>query len=271
MTITGVNLTVAAGLVAAIGDIGRFKSPQKLVSYFGLNPACAPVGARRRTPRAHQQGWPLPRARHACRGGVGGGQGAGPLHAFFVRIRAKRGHQIAAVAVARKLTVLCWHLLTKDDDYLWARPALVANKTRAMELQAGQPAAEGQPTRSCLRLQHQDPAGPGDAARRAGRASLRTLRGAVETAIAEGQGARAPQSGRTRMRSPGERFQPMRHASPRGHPRPKRIIPWDGAFQSRHAWARARLLRSPAPSATLAAPSKTTAARHERACPSHPC
>src|SRR3990172_2615713 len=32
ITITGVNLTVAAGLMAAIGDIGRFKSPQKLVS-----------------------------------------------------------------------------------------------------------------------------------------------------------------------------------------------------------------------------------------------
>ena len=38
ITITGVNLTVAAGIVAAIGDISRFKSPQKLVSYFGLNP-----------------------------------------------------------------------------------------------------------------------------------------------------------------------------------------------------------------------------------------
>jgi hypothetical protein len=44
----------------------------------------------------------------------------------------RRGHQIAAVAVAHKLTVLCWHLLTKGEDYLWARPALVANKTRAM-------------------------------------------------------------------------------------------------------------------------------------------
>ena len=38
MTITGVNLTVAVGIVAAIGDIGRFSSPKKLVSYFGLNP-----------------------------------------------------------------------------------------------------------------------------------------------------------------------------------------------------------------------------------------
>jgi len=38
ITITGVNVTVAAGLVAAIGDIRRFAAPQKLVSYVGLNP-----------------------------------------------------------------------------------------------------------------------------------------------------------------------------------------------------------------------------------------
>lgn len=45
--------------------------------------------------------------------------------------------------MARKLAVLCWHLLTKDADYQWARPALVANKLRAMELQAGQPVRKG--------------------------------------------------------------------------------------------------------------------------------
>jgi transposase len=62
----------------------------------------------------------------------------GPLRSFFLRIRARRGHQIAAVAVARKLAVLCWHLLSKDADYQWARPALVASKIRATQLQAGQ-------------------------------------------------------------------------------------------------------------------------------------
>jgi hypothetical protein len=67
----------------------------------------------------------------------------GPLRAFFLRIRARRGHLIAAVAVARKLAVLCWQRLTKSADYQWARPALVANKLRAMELQAGQPARKG--------------------------------------------------------------------------------------------------------------------------------
>src|SRR3954451_15950045 len=38
LTITGVNLIVAAGLVAAIGDVHRFASSEKLVSYVGLNP-----------------------------------------------------------------------------------------------------------------------------------------------------------------------------------------------------------------------------------------
>ncbi|UIJ32357.1 hypothetical protein LV780_18820 [Cereibacter azotoformans] len=74
---------------------------------------------------------------------MGRGEGAGPLHAFFVRIRARRGHQVAAVALARKLTVLRWHLLTKEQDYLWARPALVARKTRDMELRAGLPQKKG--------------------------------------------------------------------------------------------------------------------------------
>ena len=143
MTITGVNLTVAVGIVAAIGDIGRFSSPQKLVSYFGLNPrvrqsglGAAHHGRISKVGRSHARAMLVEAAWAAAKA-------PGPLHAFFVRIRARRGHQVAAVALARKLTVLCWHLLTKKQDYLWARPALVANKTRAMELQAGLPQKKG--------------------------------------------------------------------------------------------------------------------------------
>ncbi|WP_433994764.1 IS110 family transposase [Bradyrhizobium canariense] len=143
MTITGVNLAVAAGIMAAIGDISRFNSPQKLVSYFGLNPRVrqSGLGAAHhdrisKVGRSHARAMLVEAAWAAAKA-------AGPLHAFFVRIRARRGHQIAAVAVARKLTVLCWHLLTKHEDYLWARPALVANKTRAMQLQAGHPQQKG--------------------------------------------------------------------------------------------------------------------------------
>jgi transposase len=143
ITITGVNVTVAAGLVAAIGDIRRFASPQKLVSYFGLNPrvrqsglGVAHHGRISKVGRSHARAMLVEAAWAAAKT-------PGPLHAFFVRIRAKRGHQIAAVALARKLTVLCWHLLTKETEYLWARPALIANKVRKMELQAGQPQQKG--------------------------------------------------------------------------------------------------------------------------------
>jgi hypothetical protein len=68
----------------------------------------------------------------------------GPLRAFFLRIRSRRGQHVAAVATARKLAVLIWHLLTKEHVYLWGRPALHAAKLRRLELTAGQAPARGQ-------------------------------------------------------------------------------------------------------------------------------
>jgi hypothetical protein len=41
-------------------------------------------------------------------------------------VRARRGMQIAVVATARKLAVLCWHLITRSEDYAYGRP-LVTN------------------------------------------------------------------------------------------------------------------------------------------------
>jgi hypothetical protein len=67
----------------------------------------------------------------------------GPLRAFFQRIKARRGSQIAVVATARKLTVLAWHLVTKDQDYAFARPSLVSRKRRKLELGAGAPSRRG--------------------------------------------------------------------------------------------------------------------------------
>jgi transposase len=143
LTITGVNVTVAAGLVAAIGDIRRFSSAQKLVSYFGLNPrvrqsglGLAQHGRISKVGRSHARAMLVEAAWAAAKA-------PGPLHAFFLRIRARRGHQVAAVATARKMAVLVWHLLTTEADYLWARPALVAHKLRALELQAGRPMKKG--------------------------------------------------------------------------------------------------------------------------------
>jgi transposase len=63
----------------------------------------------------------------------------GPLRAFYQRIRARRGAQIAIVAVARKLAMLCWQLLTTQQDYAYQRPTLVARKLRTLQLRAGEP------------------------------------------------------------------------------------------------------------------------------------
>jgi len=60
----------------------------------------------------------------------------GPLHAFAARTAARRGCQVATVAVARKLSVLSWCLLTRGEDYAFARPSLVRRKLRRLELTA---------------------------------------------------------------------------------------------------------------------------------------
>ena len=176
LTIAGMNVTVAAGLVAAIGDIRRFSSPQKLVSYFGLNPrvrqsglGLAQHGRISKIGRAHARALLVEAAWAAAKA-------PGRLHAFFVRIRARRGHQVAAVATARKMAVLVWHLLTKEADYLWARPALVAQKVRALELQAGRPAKKGNRRGAAYAYNVKELRDREKAHRRAGRARLRAAR-----------------------------------------------------------------------------------------------
>jgi transposase len=141
MTITGVNATVAMGVLAAIGDIKRFSSPQKLVSYFGLNPKVQQSGDR---PAYHGRISKQGRARSMLVEAAWVISGVpGPLRAFFVRIRSKRGKHVAAVATARKLAVIVWHMLNKDEDYTWGRPALLQWKLRYLELAAGYPARRG--------------------------------------------------------------------------------------------------------------------------------
>ena len=70
---------------------------------------------------------------------MGGWALARPLAAFFQRVAAKRGKPIAAVATARKLAMIIWHMLTKGEDYIWVRPALLARKFRSIELKVGLP------------------------------------------------------------------------------------------------------------------------------------
>jgi transposase len=143
MTIPGVDATVALSIVAAVGDFTRFRSPDKLVAYLGLNPRVrqsgglpASHGRITKAGPAHARGMLVEAAWSAA-------QAPGPLRAFYQRVRARRGMQVAVVATARKLAVLCWHLTIKGEDYAFAQPALVAHKQRKLELRAGLPAAHG--------------------------------------------------------------------------------------------------------------------------------
>ena len=139
MTLPGLDVTVAASVAAAIGDIRRFSDPQRLVAYLGLNPSVrqsgegpAYHGRITKQGRGHARGMLVEAAWAAARS-------PGPLRAFYKRIASRRGKHIAAVATARKLVMIIWHMLSKDADYIWARPALLARKFRSVELRAGLP------------------------------------------------------------------------------------------------------------------------------------
>jgi transposase len=139
MTIPGVDVTTAATLIAAIGAVKRFPTDRHLVGYLGLD---ARVRQSGNTPARHgrisKQG--SSPARHVLVEAAWAAiKTPGPLRAFYQRIRARRGAQIAIVAVARKLAVLSWQLLTKQEDYAFKRSTLVAKKLRAIELRAGAP------------------------------------------------------------------------------------------------------------------------------------
>jgi transposase len=137
MTVPGVNVIVAATFMAAIGDIGRFPDRRKLVGYLGLDPRVRQSGS---SPASHgriskQGSGP---ARHALvEASWSTVRQPGPPRAFYERVRARRGHQVAIVASARKLACLFWCLLTREEDYAFAQPSLTKKKLRRLELQAG--------------------------------------------------------------------------------------------------------------------------------------
>jgi transposase len=139
MTIPGVGVAAAAALMAAIGNIARFDSSRRLVAYLGLDPKVRQSGEEpARHGRISKRGNAQARAVlvEAAWSAV---RSPGPLRAFGERIRVRKGSQVAAVAVARKIACLCWQLLTKEEDYAYARPSLLRAKIRRAELDAGAP------------------------------------------------------------------------------------------------------------------------------------
>ena len=129
MTVPGVNVITAATFMAAIGDIRRFRDRRSWSATSGSIRRCAsratrpPAGGSQRRaglgpPRASRGELERCRWRRAR---------SGPS---FERIRARRGHQAAIVAAARKLACLFWHLLTREDDYAYRAASMTRQKLR---------------------------------------------------------------------------------------------------------------------------------------------
>jgi transposase len=156
MTVPGIDVAVAVSVVAAVGDFSRFADPNRLVSYLGLNPRVrqsgngpAVHGRITKAGRAQARGMIVEAAFSAARA-------PGPLRAFYRRVNGRRGFQVATVATARKMTVLCWHLINRDEDYAFARPSLTAHKRRKLELAAGDTSRRG-PVRGATHDYHIKP------------------------------------------------------------------------------------------------------------------
>ena len=131
MTVPGIDYPTAVGIVAAIGEIERFKAPRKLVSYFGLNPIVHQSAHRCYTGHISKQGrtharWLLVEAAHCAV------RCPGPLRAFFLRLKGRKGTNVAIVAAARKLTVIIWHMLKNSEPYRYAPQRTTREKLSRM-------------------------------------------------------------------------------------------------------------------------------------------
>ena len=206
MTVPGVNVQTAATFMASVGDIRRFPSARKLVSYLGLDPRVRQSGnSPARHGRISKAG--ASEARHML------GEVAwkvtltpGPLRAFFERVRARRGPQIAATATARKLVMLFWCLLTREQDYAFGRPAMTRNKIRQLELLAGAPPQKGR---------HGIAGGKSKAVFDAERELSRQAEAAYRRLVNDWQAAGPPEE-RVRARHRGAHLKGPRRAKPRG-------------------------------------------------------
>jgi hypothetical protein len=137
MTLPGISAISAVALMAAIGDISRFPSPGHLAGYLGLDPKVRQSGIEAaRHGRISKRG-PGYARHHLVEAAWHAGRSTGPMRGFRERIEKRRGVNVATVAVARKLVVIAWNMLTREEDYAFARHSLVRTKIRAAELATG--------------------------------------------------------------------------------------------------------------------------------------
>lgn len=127
MTLPGVDLTVALGLLAAWGDPARFVDAEHAVSYLGLVPSTHQSDRRCYRGPITKRGnsnarWMLVQAAQHL------DAHPGPLGVFFRRLLNRKNRNVAVVAAARKLATVAWHMLRNNEPYRYAQSDTTAAK-----------------------------------------------------------------------------------------------------------------------------------------------
>jgi transposase len=126
LTVPGIGTVLAYTITSEIGDIARFSSPKKLTGYTGLCPLVRQSGNRDvRGPLAKNGPkylrWALIEASiHAARHPRYEARYERTRH----RLGRQRGAKVARVDLARQLAEAIWHVLTKNEPFAPAGPAM---------------------------------------------------------------------------------------------------------------------------------------------------
>jgi transposase len=134
--LTGIGWLSAITLLAAIGTIERFERPEQLVGYAGLGARVHDSGKVHTTGRITKAG-----RRDLRRAMVDAAQHAARNHPHWkvelARLEPRLGRSKAIVAIARKLLVVVWHVLTEEAADRFADERQVACSFFALAYKLG--------------------------------------------------------------------------------------------------------------------------------------
>jgi transposase len=121
-TIPGIGLLTATALFAFVGDVHRFRSGRHFASYLGLTPREHSSGAIRRIGRISKRGDAYLRMLliHGARAVLCHAKkldSPDRLRAWALHLEQSRGHNIAAVALANRLTRIAWAVWKRGGEF----------------------------------------------------------------------------------------------------------------------------------------------------------
>ena len=117
----GIGELLGLTIAAEIGDVARFGSPRKLIGYAGLAPRINQSGERSRTGALSKAGsrtlrWAAVEAAHQS------WRPTNPWHQLYTQLAARHGKNPAKSAVARKVLIATWHVLSRNEPFKPSRP-----------------------------------------------------------------------------------------------------------------------------------------------------